>query len=238
MVRFGNGPRGAILTIIAAALTSTGSPSFGNDAAHPTVVELFQSQGCSSCPPAIANINAIAGRRDIVALMFAVTYWDSLGWKDTFARPEFTERQRDYARAEGRGSVATPQTIVNGRVVTNGGNRTQLISAIRSADRGTSGPSVEVNAGRIRIGPGQAKRAGIVWLVRYDPRSVSVPIRAGENGGRTITHRNIVRQLNAIGRWKGAPLTIAAPPSRDPNLRSAILVQDGTGGAIVAASPF
>ena len=229
-------PRGAILTLIAAVLSSTASPSFANDTAHPTVVELFQSQGCSSCPPAIANINAIAGRRDVLALMFAVTYWDSLGWKDTFAKPEFTERQRDFARAGGRGGVATPQTIINGRIVTNGGNRAQLISAIRSADRGTSGPSVEVNAGRIRIGSGQARHGGIVWLVRYDPRPVNVPIRAGENGGRTITHRNIVRTLTAIGRWKGAPLTIAAPPSRDPNLRSAILVQDGTGGAIVAAS--
>ncbi|MEO5611500.1 MAG: DUF1223 domain-containing protein [Sphingomicrobium sp.] len=236
MVKLVSRPCGTFLALVAAVLASTASPSFANDTAHPTVVELFQSQGCSSCPPAIANINAIAGRRDVLALVFAVTYWDSLGWKDTLAKPEFTERQRDFARAGGRGGVATPQTIINGRIVTNGGNRAQLISAIRSADRGASGPSIDAAGGRVRIGAGQTKHSATVWLVRYDPRPVNVPIRAGENGGRTITHRNIVRTLTAIGRWKGAPLTIAAPPSRDPNLRSAILVQDGTGGAIVAAS--
>lgn len=236
MVKPGNGSRGIFLTMIATALATTASPSFGNDAAHPTVVELFQSQGCSSCPPAIANVNAIAERRDVLALMFAVTYWDSLGWKDTFAKPEFTERQRDYARAGGRGGVATPQTIVNGRVITNGGNRAQLIAAIRSGDRGAAGPSIEAANGRVRIGPGQSKHSATVWLVRYDPRPVSVPIRAGENGGRTITHRNVVRSLTAVGRWKGAPVTVAAPPSRDPDLRSAILVQNGTGGAIIAAA--
>lgn len=95
------------------------------------VVELYQSQGCSSCPPAIANINAIADRPAVLALTFAVTCWDRLGWKDTFARPAFTARQWEYARAGGRGQVATPQTIVNGRAVTNGGDRAALLRTIR-----------------------------------------------------------------------------------------------------------
>src|SRR3954447_17031087 len=124
---------------LAAILGAGAQPAFATDAAHPTVVELFQSQGCSSCPPAIANINAIASRPDILALTFAVTYCDQLGWKDTFARPEFTGRQWDYAHAAGRGQVATPQTIINGRVVTNGGDARPLVASIRQADRGKSG---------------------------------------------------------------------------------------------------
>ena len=88
--------------------------STGADAAHPTVVELFESQGCSDCPPANTNVNALAARSDILALNFAVTYWDQLGWKDTFAKPAYTARQWDYSNAAGRGQVATPQVIING----------------------------------------------------------------------------------------------------------------------------
>ena len=221
---------------LVAALASAAGPALANDAAHPTVVELYQSQGCSSCPPAIANINAIAGRPDVLALTFAVTYWDQLGWKDTFGRPEFTQRQRNFASARHGGIVATPQTIVNGRVVTNGGDRAQLIAAIRTADRGLSGPSITTNGGKVTISHGQRRSPATIWLVRYDPRALSVPIRAGENGGRTITHRNVVRSIAAIGRWDGHETRVAAPPATDANLRSAILVQDGVAGPILAAA--
>src|SRR5438445_11459225 len=94
-----------------ALLFSLAGPAAANDAAHPTVVELYQSQGCSSCPPAIANINQLVTRPDILPLTFAVAYWDQLGWKDTFARPEFTARQWALAQAGRRPNVATPQTI-------------------------------------------------------------------------------------------------------------------------------
>ena len=207
-----------------------------NDRAHPTVVELYQSQGCSSCPPAIANINAIAARPDVLALTFAVTYWDQLGWKDTFARPEFTSRQWDFARAAGREGVATPQTIINGRVVTNGGDAARLISAIRAADRGSGGPAIRASGGKVLIGPGPARHPATIWLVRYDPRVINVPIRAGENGGKTIAHRNVVRSLSAIGRWSGAETVLRLPSARDPNLRSALLIQSAAGGPIIAAT--
>ncbi len=224
------------LAMTAALLTIIGEgPAFATDAAHPTVVELFQSQGCSSCPPAIANVNAIAGRPDILALTFAVTYWDQLGWKDTFAKPEFTARQYDYSHA-GRGQVATPQTIVNGRASANGGNRGQLIQTIRQADRGTSGPSISYSGGKVMIGKGAVATPATVLVVRYDPRPLAVPIRAGENGGRTLIHRNVVRSLERIGTWRGQAVTIAAAPSSDPHLRSAVLVQAGKGGAIIAAA--
>jgi hypothetical protein len=226
-----------VLTITSAAAIMFGAagPALANDAAHPTVVELYQSQGCSSCPPAIANINALAARPDVLALTFAVTYWDQLGWKDTFAKPEFTRRQWDFAHGQKRASVATPQTIINGRVITNGGDRDELIAAIRKADRGAAGPAISAAAGKVTIGRGGAKQPATIWLVRYDPRAIDVPIRAGENGGRTITHRNVVRSLTSLGKWTGGPTTVAPPPA-PPALRSAILVQSGTGGPIIAAA--
>lgn len=224
------------LAIASTAIVGLASgAAFAADAQHPTVVELYQSQGCSSCPPAIHNINLIAGRPDILALTFAVTYWDQLGWKDTFAKPEFTERERDYAR-QGQGQVATPQTIVNGRAAANGGNGAELLAAIRRADRGTSGPVIVASAGTASIEQGTTARPATIWLVRYDARTLDVPIRAGENGGTTIAHRNVVRSLTAIGTWNGAPMDVAIRPSNDTNLRSAILVQSGKGGPILAAS--
>jgi hypothetical protein len=220
----------------AAVVATIASSALANDPAHPTVVELYQSQGCSSCPPAIANLNAIADRPDVVALMFAVTYWDQLGWKDSFARPEFTRRQFTYANARDRGVAATPQTIVNGRVVTNGGDRGQLIAAIRAADRGGSGPAITRSGPQVQVGRGIARQPATIWLVRYDTRALKVPIRAGENQGRTIVHRNIVRSLSPIGRWTGDAVNVTVPAAPDPNFRTAILVQSGAGGPIIAAA--
>lgn len=222
-----------------AALALGGSliaaPAMAADPAHPTIVELYQSQGCSSCPPAIANINALATRSDVLPLMFAVTYWDALGWKDTFAKPEFTNRQWDYAHAGKRGNVATPQTIVNGRTVTNGGDRAGLIAAIRGADRGRSGPAIFARNGKIEIGGQKGGKASTVWIVGYDPRSMLVPIRAGENGGRTLVHRNVVKSLAAIGSWHGDALTVSAN-MKGGLLRYAVMLQQGRGGPIIAAS--
>lgn len=212
------------------------APVLAADPAHPVVVELYQSQGCSSCPPAIANINAIAGRPDVLALTFAVTYWDQLGWKDTFAKPAFTARQWDYARAGGRTQVATPQTIVNGRAVTNGGDRAGLIQTIRQADRASSGPAIAVANSQVTIGAGSTAQPATVWLVHYDSRTLDVPIRAGENDGRTLAHRNVVRSIDRLGSWTGARATFALPTAGDPAYRAAVLVQQGTGGPIVAAA--
>lgn len=222
--------------LIAAAVAMAASSAHAADPAHPTVVELYQSQGCSSCPPANANVNAIAGRLDVLALSFAVTYWDRLGWKDTFARPAFTARQWDYARAGGRGQVATPQVIVNGRSVVNGGNRAALEAAIRQADRGAGGPTLTAAGGQLSIGAVRGASPATVWLVRYDPRTIAVPIRAGENGGRTLPHRNVVRSLERLGDWWGGAMTFAVPAAPEPAYRTAILVQQGKGGRIVAAA--
>jgi hypothetical protein len=224
------------LAILLAAAALPGA-TCAADARHPVVVELYQSQGCSSCPPALANVNALADRSDVLPLVFAVTYWDQLGWKDTFAQAAFTARQWDYARAAGRAQVATPQTIVNGAATINGGNRQELDRTI-AAVRPSAGPTIAVTAGRIAIGPGQPGRPATVWLVAYDARTLAVPIRAGENNGKTLPHRNVVRSLTALGAWNGKAATYALPQYRaaDPNRRLAVLVQGGNGGPILAAS--
>lgn len=223
------------LALCAVAAVISAAPAAAADADHPTVVELFQSQGCSSCPPANANLNAIANRPDILALSFAVTYWDRLGWKDTFAHPAYTARQWEYSRAGGRTHVSTPQVIVNGRGVLVGSNKGQLEGFIKRYDRGASGPPISAAASNVTVGKARAARPANVWLVRYDPRSHEVPIRAGENGGRTLPHKNIVREVHLLGKWTGEARSFALPSGAKSPLRSAVLVQDGPGGAIIAA---
>lgn len=202
----------------------------------PVVVELFQSQGCSDCPPAQENLNRLADRPDVLALSYGVTYWDYLGWKDSFASPQFTRRQRDYAARHGGAGVATPQYWINGRQTVLGANPARVAQII-GAQGAAHGPALGVAGGRLAIGPGRAPAGGAdVWLVRYDPRTVQVAIRAGENGGRTIPHRDIVRKLVRIGRWTGGAATIVLPHESGDGLRSAVLVQAGAGGPIVAAA--
>ena len=204
-------------------------------AAHPVVVEEFQSQGCSSCPPANANVNALADRPEVLALSYAVTYWDQLGWKDTFDQPGFTQRQWDYAHYAGRGNVATPQVIVNGRTAIVGSNRAELQQLLAKEGSPGGGPAISSTARSVSIGGGKAPQQAIVWLVRYDPKVQWVSIRAGENDGRKLPHRDIVRELTALGSWNGKPASFELPAVADAGLRSAVLVQLGKGGPIVAA---
>ena len=199
------------------------------------VVELFQSQGCSSCPPANAMLNRLADRAELLPLNFGVTYWDRLGWKDKFAQPAYTERQWDYARSSNRGNVATPQFIINGHGVVTGSDARQLAQSIRSADRQAAGPEIAVDGKRVTIAAGRAGAPATVWLVRYDPRVRNVSIGRGENQGRVLPHRNVVTGLRALGTWKGSASVFDQPAYRDANERSAILIQQGAGGRIIAA---
>lgn len=203
--------------------------------AAPVVVELFTSQGCSSCPPADDVLAALSEKPGIVALSFGVTYWDKLGWKDTFATPEYTERQRDYATALGNRSVFTPQIVVNGRADAVGSRRSDVEALIASARRQPDGPSISITADQVAVGAGRTPRAADIWLVRYDPRTVQVAIRRGENGGRTLPHKNVVRSLVRIGGWNGAPAVFPLPPA-PAGLNTAVLVQARNGGPILAAA--
>src|SRR5215469_13040224 len=201
-----------VVGLALASMLGVAGAAAAADPQHPTVVELFQSQGCSSCPPANANVLAIADRPDILALSWQVTYWDDLGWRDTFGRPAYTARQWNYARAFHRGNVATPEVVVNGR------------DDVVRADRGDSGPSIRF-VGREAVIAGAG--AGVVVLVRYDPNLVQVPIQRGENAGRTLPHKNVVREVADLGAWRGGARTFALPAPSRPGLKTAILVQQG-----------
>ncbi|HTV85956.1 MAG TPA: DUF1223 domain-containing protein [Dyella sp.] len=211
------------------------SPS-GVDTNNLTVVELFQSQGCSSCPPAEENLNAVAGNPHVLALSFGVTYWDDLGWKDTFATDAYTQRQWRYAHYRHRDTVWTPQVYVNGHADLVGNNRFELNEAISEAQ--SSGPSivwpsanhVQIKASTRPLEPSE------VWLVRYDPRTLHVPIGGGENGGRTLDQRNVVRELVRLGEWRGDDAAFSLPAPSLAGLQTAVLVQVQNGGDILSAS--
>src|SRR5439155_14353820 len=158
-------------------------PMIHASAEAPVVVEEFQSQGCSSCPPANANLNALSQRPEVLALSYAVTYWDGLGWKDTFASPAFTERQWDYAHFAGRTNVATPQVIVNGGTKINGGDKAELQQLVAKVGSPGGGPAIAATNSAVALTAGKATQPATVWLVRYDPNVCWVAIRAGEDEG-------------------------------------------------------
>lgn len=202
--------------------------------ATPVLVELYQSEGCSSCPPAEAYLNAIADRPNIIPLAFEVTYWDYLGWKDTFAKPEFTQRQRDYAARSATHEVATPQFWIAGQRSVTGANPGAVEAAIAAVRALAPVPVLSETGATIPKGAAPARPA-TVWLVRYDPRTIAVPIRSGENGGRTLPHRNLVRGLIRLGEWNGPARHFAFAPAAG-GLRSAVFLQDGRGGAVLSAA--
>lgn len=210
------------------------APSPLADVAHPEVVELFQSQGCSSCPPANRLVMPLADRPDKLVLSWQVTYWDHLGWKDKFADPAYTERQWRYARALKHDQVFTPQVVVNGRGDVIGSNPAELNDALNKYQRGKGGPAIVLSAGKATV---TGATPGVqVELVRYDPRVIEVPIKAGENSGATLPHRNVVREYAMLGPVKGTSQSFALPAAKQAGLRTAVLVADRPGGPIVAAA--
>ena len=177
-------------------------------------------------------VNALADRADVLALSFAVTYWDRLGWKDTFGDPAYTKRQADYAGANRQFSISTPEVIVNGRGAVVGNRKADVDAAVARLDRGSQGPEIVSDGKSVVVKAGRG--SGTLWLIRYDPRTIAVPIGAGENGGRTIPHRNIVRQLVALGSWNGSPARFSLPVS-PTGLRTALILQAGKGGPVIAS---
>jgi hypothetical protein len=225
--------------VAVAALGLVSVPStlvLAGDAGRPTVVELFQSQGCSSCPPAEANVGAISDRPDVLALAFEVDYWDRLGWKDTFSRPAWTARQYAYAQAMGRDGVYTPQVVVNGRVEGDGLDASALAGLMSRGDRGPGGPSVGFSGGAVTVGRGAAPAGGAdVWLARYIPHAVEVAIPRGENAGHTLPYKDVVREMVLLGKWRGEAATFPAPGG-DASLAEAAIVQASGAGPILAAA--
>ncbi|MFT6425751.1 MAG: hypothetical protein ACJAX2_002306 [Celeribacter sp.] len=209
----------------------------------PVVVELFTSQGCSSCPPADALLAQLAKRDDVLALALHVDYWDYIGWKDIFADPRFTQRQRLYARAAGHRTIYTPQMIVNGQEHVVGFKPMKLADLIAMHRRKFEKAPLAMTAVRsgnmlsIALDPnGAAPMDMQVQIVGFRPLQ-NVVIRVGENAGKSIDYANIVTAWTNVGQWDGVhPITLnTALTSDDP---VAVIVQQnlrGLPGAIVAA---
>lgn len=202
-----------------------------------TVVELFTSQGCNACPPANANLVRLSSRQDLLTLSFNVTYWDDLGWPDTFARPEYTARQRAYQRGLGTDNVWTPQVVVDGRAHTVG-RQMEQIERLVSAHLVTAGPAIAFRNGGVGLAGGPAQPAPAdVWLVRYEPEPIAVPVARGENAGATLPHASVVRELVKLGEWSGGEAQGWALPSPTrEGLLTAVLVQMPNGGPILRAA--
>jgi hypothetical protein len=222
----------ACLGVLLGALTL--SPAFAQDS--PVVVELFTSQGCSSCPPADAFLTDLAHRAPgVLPLAFHVTYWDSLGWKDPYSLGAATTRQRDYARTLGHDGVYTPQMIVNGLEGFVGSDRAVGLDAIARAARNRTEP-VTVGLTRqgdslvISVGAGSGKAR--ILVVGFDPAH-ETHIGRGENSGRTVLESNIVRSLTSAGFWSGAPIASRQPPPLGE--AAAVLLQADDGRIIGAA---
>jgi hypothetical protein len=218
------------------AAASFSSTAFGGERAT-VLIELFTSQGCSSCPPADRVLSELAARPDVLPLSFHVTYWDRLGWSDTFGLDASTHRQEAYADWLGLEGLYTPQMVIGGRIDVVGSQRERVRAAIDLLlEHGEPGPDVTFGQGRVRLAAGEGGPA-IVWLAAFDEMH-EVAIGRGENRGRSLTYRNVVREIAEIGRWTGASAELALPIDRlkgEGRDALAILVQRAQDGAILAA---
>jgi len=213
-------------------------------ASFPVVVELFTSQGCSSCPPAEAFLNELADEDGIIALEMHVDYWDYIGWADPFASPQMTERQRDYASHLELRYVFTPQMVVDGQHNAVGSRRHEVRAAIDEANaRGKALriDYVEDDGDKIVIPAGESPEGGAtVWLAAYDGLH-ETNVERGENSGRKLKNRNVVRELVELGHWTGERLEIPVDMEEvTARGRSgcAILVQQGRTGPILGAAAW
>ena len=209
--------------------------SVANAAERPVVVELFTSQGCSSCPPANAYLNELSrGRTDVLPLAFHVTYWDRLGWKDPFSIAEATSRQDVYGHRFGDGSY-TPEIVVDGTSSHVGSNREDVGAAIDAAKRqSTTAASLRVaraaDGVSIEVGAGEGR--GKLLLIGFD-HDHTTAIRRGENGGRTLDEANVVRSVRSIGDWQGSSLTLR---EKFPEGEDVAVILQAPDGHIVGAA--
>jgi hypothetical protein len=204
----------------------------------PVVVELFTSQGCSSCPPADLLLQELANRDDIIALALHVDYWDYIGWTDTFGSPEHTKRQKTYAIALGERTIYTPQMIINGTRAVIGARPMQLWEEISAAKRQQNQVPVSMSRSgqmmQITAPPHALSEPVDVTLFQYHPSS-AVQITRGENAGRTFTYTNVVRSIEILDTWSGqSPLDLSTPAQ--PDLPYVVILQAKESKAILGAA--
>jgi hypothetical protein len=209
-------------------------------AQQPVVVELFTSQGCSSCPPADALLHRLAKRNDVLPLALHVDYWDYIGWKDSFAKPAHTRRQKAYAAAGGRRMIYTPQMVVMGADDVVGADAMEVADAIARHQAGPQPVAVVVRRQdqelHISLAPLQELAAGqiLVQIVRYAPQR-TVSISRGELAGRTLSYANVVEDRHVAAEWNGrAPLELTIPHHGSQS--AAVLVQEAPFGRILGAA--
>jgi len=208
--------RRGFLILIAAAMLAAGAPAWAQQGSSPLVVELYTSEGCSSCPPADALLFDLRENQDVIALAFHVDYWDYLGWRDRFATSDFTNRQRGYARALGSPMVYTPQLVVNGAEHVVGSARSKVLAAIddvrahRRIDLDIDLEMSDHHTLTVNIPAADYRGEATIWFVRY-ALEAETPVSSGENAGRLLRHANVVEELTAIGMWKGDAMRITLP---------------------------
>ena len=200
---------------------------------RPVVVELFTSQGCSSCPPADALLGELARREDVIALGFHISYWDGLAWKDPFSSQSSTDRQRAYARLFDLGQVYTPQMVVDGAREMVGSDRAKVEAALHDARPEAIAPVTFVADRRsVTIGGGNGR--GSVFVVRFAQKRTT-RVAGGENARRTLQDANGVEALASLGSWNGSTLSFAIePPAAGEGI--AVLVQASDGRMLGAAA--
>jgi hypothetical protein len=236
---------GALLGSVVWLAAASGGAGAGEAHLQPkAVVELFTSQGCSSCPPADALFAELADRNDLVTLAYHIDYWDYIGWPDSFGSKENSDRQRAYAERWGSSRVYTPQLVVNGAEDVVGSRRDEVTAAIA----GSSLPlpvSLSVTAKnmlKIRVDPKAGLPDAMIWLVTYRNRA-NVAIERGENEGETIAYTQIVTGRQLLGMWEAATGTVLKMPLDEvlvaPSTGVAVLVQeeqDGLPGQMLGAA--
>lgn len=229
--------RTGILTFVIAAAAAL--PAMANDRPK-GVVELFTSQGCSSCPPADRILGDLARDPSLIVLSMPVDYWDYIGWKDTLAMPACTARQKGYAAARGDGQVYTPQAVIDGVAHVVGSDQASIISTIAAHAGDLKLDVAAVLSGdRVRIDiNGLVTQPVSVWLLEVQPQA-TVEVGRGENAGRTLSYTNIVRRMTRLGDWSGASAHFESSAQPTPGDRYVVLVQAGAAdrpGAIIGAA--
>ncbi|MBI3703527.1 MAG: DUF1223 domain-containing protein [Rhizobiales bacterium] len=231
---------------VALIFTSPAALTVASAGEQRAVIELFTSQGCSSCPPADKLLGELGRDPSLLTMSLAVDYWDYLGWKDTFALHGHSVRQRAYAIARGESGVATPQAVINGLIAVNGSDKAAIEAAIAKT-RASAAPltlpvTMIVANGKVTVAVPAAKdehRDGEVWLCPITSKA-PVTIGRGENHDRTLTYHNVVRRWVKLGDWRGQAASFSVPladlSNGDYSLRDidhlAVVVQSG-----VAAKP-
>jgi hypothetical protein len=230
-----------IAVVLAAAALLPAAVADAGAAKRPVVVELYTSQGCSSCPPADAILGQLSTRKDVIAMSLPITYWDMLGWKDTLASDADTKRQKAYAQAMWRGGVYTPQIIVDGVTDVVGGRDAQIESTIAARAADQQDVPVSISADKrvvhVRVGAAEVKDANAtIWLFVVQPQA-TVAITDGENKGHTYTYHNVVREIRPLGIWKGQPFSLDLPRVELLGAHDSVVVavQQGGYGRILGA---